>query len=133
MPRFSQMKNIDEKIKTEEDDLNTVKLMDQTITKIKNLKIELEELKNKKHQLENNHKPIKTIAPSPQKRNFTVLPLNDKVSDIVKKYSTRRGAEELKIFENIYKNYNETNIKNVNVEEMNEKIKNALNNKLIKN
>jgi hypothetical protein len=128
MPRFSQMKNLDEKIKTEEEDLNTVKLMDETIGRIKNLKIELEELKKQKPRLEYKSK---INAPKPTERNSTVLNRESKVSDIIKKYSTKRGAEELKIFENIYKNYNETSIKNVNVEEMNEKIKRALDNKQI--
>ncbi len=122
--------------------------MGQTLEKIKKLKDELEIMKKDKNNLKLNkeivkkdNKNYKQIINNEKKiiisdnfnnlnKNKTLLISNEenKIKDIVKKYSTHGGTDELMVFENIFRNFNQTNSNKIDIKEINKKIKASINN-----
>lgn len=107
--RFKQAENQEkEKLKK----IEMEKLALETIDEIQQLKKELEQLKsgnnlnNKKE--ENKKKSVETI---------------------MNKYRSKSVDQEMSIFNKIIKNFNQTAAKHINIEEVNEKIKNTLENR----
>jgi hypothetical protein len=157
-PRFNEQRK--EEQMNEESNQNEVdsipnagkmnNMMEMTLDKIKKLKQELEELKAKKkaklsNKLISNNKSVKTSSPK-----IPINPTRDIISsknpskneekaldNIINKYSAHKGSDELAVFENIFRNYNQTNSNKVDVKEVNRQIKETMktigNNKDLKN
>ena len=99
--RFKE-KNNEEEINKK---IELEKLALKTIKEIEQLKEELSNLQNKKNKKENS------------------------VDSIINKYKSDSIDKEIKIFNGIFKNYNSTNTKQIDVKAINNKIKNSIKNK----
>jgi len=51
---------------------------------------------------------------------------NDRLNEIVKKYTKHQAADELKIFSKMFKNYHSTNTKDINIKKVNDQIQSVL-------
>lgn len=157
-PRFHE-KNVDVNFEenktppTEDQDKkeDNSDLMNQTLLRIQKLKAELNELKKQKfRQGKSKISPVKgsylntTFSQQEKKhsskfkRNFTEihkLTHSEKttIDDIVNKYSSHKATDELKIFTHLFKNYNHTNTKDIDIKEVNNSIENAIQHKEMKN
>lgn len=146
-PRFNQIEqnndNNENVYNNNSDDIKSKQLqsvMSQTLSKIEILKKELSEIQNAKNKknlrdqnlnkniLEKVNKSTHTSIPHHNFSEIPKIPKNEenKVSEIIKKYSKHQGSDELKVFSNIFKNYKNTNIKDVNLKQINNKIQEVI-------
>lgn len=143
-PRFNQ-KNKEREDKSDypnkENNNETEKmnnLMGKTLDKIRKLKEELKLLKEKKIQnnminpKENKKIMSKSLPNSMNDIKQTKIHFENNINpnnsadnavrSIIEKYSVHNGSDELAIFENMFRNYNQTTSNKVDVEEVNRKI-----------
>jgi hypothetical protein len=117
-------------------------LMGKTLDKIRKLKEELKLLKEKKiqkniiNQKENKKIMSKSLPKSINDSKQTKTHFENKnnsnnsadnaVRSIIDKYSFHNGSDELAIFENMFRNYNQTTSNKIDIEEVNRKIQETI-------
>ena len=126
-PRFHQQDL------THENKITILKeLIGKTSDKLKSLKKQIEILKNKKINLKNKEKFVEQN----KLKNLTKSEFNKKPSksfssknSIINKYASHVAETELNLFEEMFKNYNMTNSNKIDINEVNNKIEQTIENR----